>query len=55
MGLADDRVDWGAFSKLPPPPRLGGEVDTIFGLETKHDALEWIREKSQSWLLENQH
>jgi hypothetical protein len=31
----------------------GGEVDTIFGFETDEDALQWIREKSQAWLLEN--
>jgi hypothetical protein len=30
----------------------GGEVDTIFGFETEHDARSWIREKSQAWLLE---
>jgi IS1 family transposase len=30
----------------------GGEVDTIFGFEKKADALEWIKEKSQIWLLE---
>ncbi|MEH2534622.1 hypothetical protein V1277_006084 [Bradyrhizobium sp. AZCC 1588] len=29
----------------------GGEVDTIFGFEKEADALEWIREKSQGWLL----
>ncbi len=28
----------------------GGEVDTIFGFETEHDALGWIREKSAIWL-----
>lgn len=32
----------------------GGEVDSIFGFEKEADALEWIREKSQGWLLENQ-
>jgi hypothetical protein len=31
----------------------GGEVDSIFGFASEHDALEWIREKSQVWLLEN--
>lgn len=31
----------------------GGEVDTIFGFEKEADALEWIKEKSQGWLLEN--
>ena len=30
----------------------GGEVDSIFGFETEHAALEWIREKSQAWVLE---
>jgi hypothetical protein len=30
----------------------GGEVDTIFGFEKEADALAWIREKSQGWLLE---
>jgi IS1 family transposase len=30
----------------------GGEIDTIFGFDTEHDALEWIREKSQGWLAE---
>jgi hypothetical protein len=30
----------------------GGEVDTIFGFETEYDALQWIREKSQGWLIE---
>jgi hypothetical protein len=31
----------------------GGEVDTIFGFEKEADALTWIKEKSQRWLLEN--
>ncbi len=31
----------------------GGEVDTIFGFEKEADALTWIKEKSQGWLLEN--
>jgi hypothetical protein len=31
----------------------GGEVDTIFGFEKEADVLEWIKEKSQGWLLEN--
>jgi hypothetical protein len=30
----------------------GGEVDTIFGFEREADAMQWIREKSQSWILE---
>ena len=30
----------------------GGEIDTIYGFETEHDALEWVRLKSQPWLLE---
>ena len=30
----------------------GGEVDTIFGFEKEADALEWIKTKSQAWLLE---
>jgi hypothetical protein len=30
----------------------GGEVDTIFGFEREDDALTWIKEKSQGWLLE---
>ncbi len=30
----------------------GGEVDTIFGFEKEADALHWIKEKSQEWLLE---
>ncbi|WOH80656.1 IS1 family transposase [Bradyrhizobium sp. BEA-2-5] len=28
----------------------GGEVDSIFGFASEHEALEWIREKSQAWL-----
>ncbi len=31
----------------------GGEVDTVFGFEKEVDALEWIKEKSQAWLIEN--
>jgi hypothetical protein len=31
----------------------GGEVDTIFGFEKEADALQWIKEKSQAWLIEN--
>lgn len=31
---------------------LGGEVDTIWGFETEHDALGWIREKSAAWLIQ---
>jgi hypothetical protein len=31
----------------------GGEVDTIFGFEREADALEWIKEKSQIWLIEH--
>ena len=30
----------------------GGEVETIFGFEKEADALQWIKEKSQAWLLE---
>jgi hypothetical protein len=30
----------------------GGEVDTTFGFEKGADALQWIREKSQAWLIE---
>jgi IS1 family transposase len=29
----------------------GGEVETIFGFEKEADALTWIKEKSQEWLL----
>jgi hypothetical protein len=32
----------------------GGEVGTIFGFEKEDDALRWIKEKSQGWLVENQ-
>jgi hypothetical protein len=31
----------------------GVEIDTIFGFEKEADALQWIKEKSQAWLLEN--
>ena len=30
----------------------GGEVDTIFGFEKEGDALQWIKEKSQGWIIE---
>ena len=30
----------------------GGEVDTIFGFEKEPDALQWIKEKSQAWLID---
>jgi hypothetical protein len=30
----------------------GGEIDTIWGFDTEYDALEWIREKSVAWLLQ---
>jgi hypothetical protein len=32
----------------------GAEVDTISGFEKEADALEWIKEKSQAWLIDNQ-
>jgi IS1 family transposase len=30
----------------------GGEVDSIYGFESENAALEWIREQSRAWLLE---
>jgi IS1 family transposase len=30
----------------------GGEVDTIFGFKTASEALDWIKQKSQSWLVD---
>jgi hypothetical protein len=30
----------------------GGEVDTIFGFEKEADALQWIKEKSRAWLVQ---
>jgi len=30
----------------------GGRVDAIFGFEMEADALEWIKEKSQVWVIE---
>ncbi len=33
-------------------PWRGGKIDTIYGFETEHDALEWVRLKSQPWLLQ---
>jgi hypothetical protein len=29
----------------------GGEVDTIYGFESEDGALQWIKEKSQGWVL----
>jgi hypothetical protein len=29
----------------------GGKIETIFGFERTDDALQWIKEKSQAWLL----
>jgi hypothetical protein len=29
-----------------------GGVDSIFGFAREHDALEWMKEKSQAWLWE---
>jgi len=31
---------------------IGGNVGTIFGFEKEDDALQWIKEKSQGWLIE---
>jgi hypothetical protein len=28
----------------------GGEVYSIYGFETEHEALSWIRDKSAAWL-----
>jgi hypothetical protein len=33
--------------------RRGGELDSIFGFASENEALEWIGEKSQSWLSEH--
>lgn len=30
----------------------GGEIDSIFGFQSEHEALEWIRDKSQAWLVD---
>ncbi len=30
----------------------GGEVDTIFGFKTESEALDWIKQRSQSWLVD---
>jgi hypothetical protein len=32
--------------------RKNGETDNVYDFNSKHDALEWIKEKSQSWLAE---
>ncbi|UGA47227.1 DDE-type integrase/transposase/recombinase [Bradyrhizobium quebecense] len=29
----------------------GGEIDTVFGFESEADAMTWIKEKSQEWLI----
>jgi hypothetical protein len=31
----------------------GGDGDAIFGFEKEADALQWIKEKSQRWLIEH--
>jgi IS1 family transposase len=33
----------------------GGEVDTIYGFEKEADALLWIKERSQGWIIEQKH
>jgi hypothetical protein len=33
-------------------PRRDGEIDTIWRFKVEHDALGWIKEKSESWLLD---
>jgi IS1 family transposase len=32
----------------------GGEIDTIFGFERERDALQWIKDKSRAWMIDNQ-
>jgi hypothetical protein len=39
----------GAFCRLM---WRGGGVDTIFGFEKEADAPQWIKEKSQAWLID---
>ena|SRR5260370_652280 len=31
----------------------GGEVDSVYGFASEYDALQWIKEKSQGWILEH--
>jgi IS1 family transposase len=31
----------------------GGEVDSVFGFASENDALQWIKEKSQAWIVQN--
>jgi hypothetical protein len=31
----------------------GGEAETIYGFATEHDALNWIKEQSQAWIIQN--
>jgi IS1 family transposase len=31
----------------------GGEIDTIYGFDKEADAIEWIKERSAAWLMEN--
>jgi hypothetical protein len=48
----------GAFSRSRlmrgciPTMMIGDRVETIFGFEREDDALQWIKEKSQSWMIE---
>jgi hypothetical protein len=46
-GKSADRTDVGWIISA----KIRAEVDTIFGFEKEDDALQWIKEKSQQWLL----